>query len=93
MHLLRIDHNDYDRGSITIFGLDGLNCRVCVPHKYHLFAIGLLTSTTCSCTVPILPHKLWDNTHDTGHRILDSVQRTHHHIHHLEITQYDRNHW
>jgi len=24
--------------------------------------IGLLTSATRSCTVPILPHKLWDNT-------------------------------
>ena len=27
--------------------------------------IGLLTSAPSSCTVPILPHKLWDNTHDT----------------------------
>ncbi len=46
------------------FGQTGSNRRVCVPHKYHLFRIGLLTYTSCSCTVATLSHNLWNKTHE-----------------------------
>ena len=47
------------------FGQTGIgsNRRVCVPHKYHLFRIGLLTYTSCSCTVATLSHTLWGKPH------------------------------
>ena len=31
---------------------------------FTLFRIGLLTSTTCCCTVAILSHTLWDKIHE-----------------------------
>ena len=65
--IVGISHNIWHTGSTgaTQDGRDGLNCCVGVRKKYTLIRSGLLTSTTCSCTVPILPHTLWNNTHET----------------------------